>query len=59
MNNNFLPTGRRHFLKSAAALTGGLDCKCFHVCGHESHHPGQIAMLKSRVPGVNPGNNAG
>ena len=24
MNNHFLPTGRRHFLKSAAALAGGL-----------------------------------
>jgi hypothetical protein len=34
-------------------------CKWFHVCEHESHHLGQIAMLKSRVPGINPGNNAG
>jgi hypothetical protein len=34
-------------------------CKWFHVCEHESHHLGQIAMLKSRVPGANPGNNAG
>jgi hypothetical protein len=34
-------------------------CKWFHVCEHESHHLGQIAMLKSRVPGSNTGNNAG
>jgi hypothetical protein len=34
-------------------------CKWFHVCEHESHHLGQIALLKSRVPGVNQGNNAG
>jgi hypothetical protein len=27
-------------------------CKWFHVCEHESHHYGQIAMLKSRVPGA-------
>jgi len=27
-------------------------CKWFHVCEHESHHQGQIALLKSRVPGV-------
>jgi uncharacterized damage-inducible protein DinB len=26
-------------------------CKWFHVCEHESHHAGQISMLKSRVPG--------
>jgi hypothetical protein len=26
-------------------------CKWFHVCEHESHHDGQIALLKSRVPG--------
>jgi len=25
-------------------------CKWFHVCEHESHHLGQINMLKSRVP---------
>jgi uncharacterized damage-inducible protein DinB len=29
-------------------------CKWFHVCGHESHHAGQIAMLKSRAPGAKP-----
>jgi len=34
-------------------------CKWFHVCEHESHHLGQIAMLKSRVPGASTGNNAG
>ena len=26
--------------------------KWFHVCEHESHHQGQIAFLKSRIPGV-------
>lgn len=25
-------------------------CKWFHVCEHESHHAGQIAMLKARLP---------
>ena len=25
-------------------------CKWFHVCEHESHHTGQISLLKSRVP---------
>jgi hypothetical protein len=34
-------------------------CKWFHVCEHESHHLGQIAMLKGRVPGANSGTNAG
>jgi len=32
-------------------------CKWFHVCEHESHHLGQIAMLKSRVPGARPSGN--
>jgi uncharacterized damage-inducible protein DinB len=27
-------------------------CKWFHVCEHESHHSGQISLLKSRVPGA-------
>jgi len=27
-------------------------CKWFHVCEHESHHTGQISLLKSRIPGV-------
>jgi hypothetical protein len=27
-------------------------CKWFHVCEHESHHQGQIALVKSRVPGM-------
>lgn len=27
-------------------------CKWFHVCEHESHHQGQIALLKSRLPGM-------
>jgi len=34
-------------------------CKWFHVCEHESHHLGQIAMLKSRVSGLSTGNSAG
>jgi len=32
-------------------------CKWFHVCEHESHHLGQIAFLKSRVPGAKPSGN--
>ena len=31
-------------------------CKLFHVCEHESHHAGQIALLKSRAPGAKPDN---
>ncbi len=27
-------------------------CKWFHVTEHESHHAGQMAMLKSRTPGA-------
>ncbi len=27
-------------------------CKWFHVCEHESHHAGQISLLKSRFPGA-------
>ncbi len=27
-------------------------CKWFHVCEHESHHTGQISLIKSRIPGV-------
>ena len=26
-------------------------CKWFHVCEHESHHQGQMALIKSRIPG--------
>lgn len=29
-------------------------CKWFHVCEHESNHRGQIAFLKSRLPGAKP-----
>jgi uncharacterized damage-inducible protein DinB len=29
-------------------------CKWFHVCEHESHHTGQISLLKSRAPGAKP-----
>jgi hypothetical protein len=28
-------------------------CKWFHVCQHESHHGGQISLLRVRVPGAN------
>ena len=31
-------------------------CKWFHVCEHESHHTGQISLLKSRTPGAKPDN---
>jgi uncharacterized damage-inducible protein DinB len=31
-------------------------CKWFHVCEHESHHTGQISLLRSRVPGAKPQN---
>ncbi len=31
--------------------------KWFHVCEHESNHRGQIAFLKSRLPGAKPGGN--
>ena len=27
-------------------------CKWFHVCEHEAHHTGQIAMMRKRVPGA-------
>ncbi|MHA4808447.1 DinB family protein [Flavitalea flava] len=27
-------------------------CKWFHVCEHESHHQGQMALIKSRIPGI-------
>ena len=27
-------------------------CKWFHVCEHESHHTGQIALIKARLPGA-------
>ena len=29
-------------------------CKWFHVCEHESHHSGQIAFLRKRLPGAKP-----
>jgi uncharacterized damage-inducible protein DinB len=29
--------------------------KWFHVCEHESNHRGQIAWLKSRMPGAKEG----
>ncbi len=27
-------------------------CKWFHVCEHEAHHTGQVALLKKRIPGA-------
>jgi uncharacterized damage-inducible protein DinB len=30
-------------------------CKWFHVCEHEAHHTGQIALLRKRLPGAKPG----
>jgi hypothetical protein len=29
-------------------------CKWFHVCEHEAHHTGQVAMLRKRLPGAKP-----
>jgi uncharacterized damage-inducible protein DinB len=29
-------------------------CKWFHVCEHEAHHSGQIALLRKRVPRAKP-----
>jgi hypothetical protein len=34
-------------------------CKWFHVCEHESHHLGQIALIKSRIPGIKAQGNGG
>jgi uncharacterized damage-inducible protein DinB len=31
-------------------------CKLFHVCEHESHHAGQISLLRGRAPGAKPDN---
>jgi hypothetical protein len=31
-------------------------CKWFHVCEHESHHNGQISLIKGRTPGAKPEN---
>ena len=31
-------------------------CKWFHVCEHESHHTGQISLIRSRTPGAKPAN---
>lgn len=28
--------------------------KWFHVCEHEAHHTGQIAMMRKRIPGAKP-----
>ena len=29
-------------------------CKWFHVCEHEAHHTGQVALLRKRIPGAKP-----
>jgi len=34
-------------------------CKWFHVCEHEAHHTGQIALLRKRIPGAKAGSSAG
>jgi uncharacterized damage-inducible protein DinB len=34
-------------------------CKWFHVCEHEAHHTGQIALLRKRLPGAKPTGSAG
>jgi hypothetical protein len=34
-------------------------CKWFHVCEHEAHHTGQIALLRKRLPGAKAGNSSG
>ena len=34
-------------------------CKWFHVCEHEAHHTGQIALLRKRLPGAKPGSGSG
>jgi hypothetical protein len=34
-------------------------CKWFHVCEHISHHAGQIAFLKTRLPGAKPAGDSG
>ena len=31
-------------------------CKWFHVCEHEAHHTGQIALLRKRLPGAKSAN---
>jgi hypothetical protein len=31
-------------------------CKWFHVCEHESHHAGQISLIRGRLPGAKPEN---
>jgi len=34
-------------------------CKWFHVCEHEAHHTGQIALLRKRLPGAKHANSEG
>jgi hypothetical protein len=34
-------------------------CKWFHVCEHEAHHTGQIALLRKRLPGAKPDSPSG
>jgi len=33
-------------------------CKWFHVCEHEAHHTGQIALLSKRLPGAKAGSDS-
>ena len=34
-------------------------CKWFHVCEHEAHHTGQVALLRKRLPGAKPDTGSG
>lgn len=34
-------------------------CKWFHVCEHEAHHTGQVALLRKRLPGAKPSTSSG
>ena len=34
-------------------------CKWFHVCEHEAHHTGQIALLRKRLPSAKPDSGSG
>jgi hypothetical protein len=34
-------------------------CKWFHVCEHEAHHSGQIALVRKRLPGAKAGASSG
>jgi hypothetical protein len=34
-------------------------CKWFHVCEHEAHHSGQVAMMRKRLPSAKPDTSSG